>query len=239
MNNVLDTRQLTQVTLDERTNSFQVRWDNVLLLTAYGADETFILTRDGEKIVLQRKLHDVLTRFARENGIPNYLMAVLYDWVGCRTRGYVAGHYRLVPTCGVTNQQVVYYMVHHLEYADSLADDKGMMLIFKGRHRRIEAVVDTPPKTFQRIVAAADEVARIQLMTHEYCRYRYGKVDLEKMGERTYDSDYCVIEDRHQINSHIMEETILKVARLAFQETYGEEIDPEFLRSIKRVINRF
>ncbi len=44
--------------------------------------------------------------------VQEYEMEVHFAKVGCQTRGYVAGHHRLVPTCGSSNEQVIYYMVH-------------------------------------------------------------------------------------------------------------------------------
>lgn len=236
---IIDIASLHREEIDEITTSYQVRWDNTLLVTAYDDEATFILTTEGEKIVLQKRLKEVLARFAQENAIPNYQMGVLYEQVDCKTRGYIAGHHRLVPTCGVTNKQVVYYMVHHLEYAEALADDQGTMLVFNSHRRRCKVRLDSPEKTFRRIVDAADRVAKIQLKIHEYCRYQYGKVDYEKQEERTYNSDYCVIQSCQKMSINIMEETILWIIRNAYYAAYGEEIDPVFLSYIKKVINKF
>lgn len=238
-NEIIDINKLMQLEIDEVTTSFQVRWENVLLMTAYNANETFILTTAGEKVVLTRRLQDVLSKFARENAVPHYMMDVLYKEVGCRTRGYIAGHHRLVPSCGVSNSQVVYYMVHHLEYAEPLMVNKGTLLVFNGRQRKLYVAIASPESSFRRIVDAADRVAAIQLQIHEYCRYQYGKVNHEQLTERPYDSDYCVIQERRKKSTYIMKETVLQIVKTACVELYGEVFDPELLVQIKRVIDRY
>lgn len=239
MSTIIDMNNLSNQKIDEVTTSFQVRWDNVLLLTAYSANETFILTVEGEKIVLTRRLQDVLAKFAAENGIPRYLMETLYKQVGCRTRGYVAGHHRLVPSCGVSNERVVYYMVHHLDHAEPLAADKGTLMVFKGDHQRFYVAIPSPEKTFRRIIRAADEVAGIQLAIYESCREQYGKLPQGQLAERSYDSDYYVIQERREKSRYIMEETVIQIIKTAFIELYGEVFDKELLAQVKRVINRY
>lgn len=133
MRKKIDLMELHRLAIDGEPANYQVRWDNTLLIAAYDQDRTFILTTEGEKLVLKRRLSEVLDRFAEENSIHSHEMGVLYDLVGCRTRGYIAGHHRLVPTCGRSNSQVVYYMVHFLDDAAELIDDKRVEMLLRDR----------------------------------------------------------------------------------------------------------
>lgn len=239
MSEIIGMAKLQALAIDEETTSFQVRWDNTLLVTAYDHDRTFILTRDGERIVLQRSLTEVLSSFARENLVYHYEMAALYGMVGCQTFGYIAGHNRLVPTCGRTNSQVVFFMVQYLDHAAELASDKRVSLRLKGRHETYHVYVDTSYKTFCRMVRGADEVARLQLQDHECFSQRYGKHRVEELGERRYEDDYCVIEERKRHSKEIRLAEIVGILIAAHTIVYNEEIDPRLLRCIKRLIDYF
>lgn len=89
----IDLTAMPQVHIDEETNAFRPAWDNTILLTAYDASRTFVLTWDGRQLVLGQPLREVLSRFADDNDIAEYERQALYDLVGVRKgRGYVAGH---------------------------------------------------------------------------------------------------------------------------------------------------
>lgn len=236
---IIDMAKLATMKIDGVATNYQVRWDNTLLLTAYDQEQTFILTTDGERLLLRQRLRDVLRRFADENTIHQYEMEGLYKLVGCRTRGYIAGHHRLVPTCGQSNQQVIYYMVHFLDHAAELVDDKRVELLLKGSQGTYHVLVDTSYRTFRRIVSAADQVAKIQLRIYEYCRHQYGKVQAVDIQERPYESDYCVLQDRRRLGEEVLLATILAVIRAAHFELYGETMSQEFIDCVKRVIKRF
>lgn len=47
--------------------NYLVQWDNTLLLTAYDQNRTFVLTADGEQLLIRERLKDVLSRFAQTN----------------------------------------------------------------------------------------------------------------------------------------------------------------------------
>ena len=127
----IDMSRLDKLKIDGEVANYLVQWDNTLLIAAYDQDRTFILTTEGEKLVLKWRLSEVLDRFAEENSIHSHEMGALYDLVGCRTRGYIAGHHRLVPTCGRSNSQVVCYMVHFL---DDAATERKSKKIFMNGH---------------------------------------------------------------------------------------------------------
>ncbi|WP_181049496.1 hypothetical protein [Limosilactobacillus pontis] len=46
----IDLTKLAKLRIDEETNAFRPNWDNTILMTAYDAERTFILTRDGSSL---------------------------------------------------------------------------------------------------------------------------------------------------------------------------------------------
>lgn len=235
----IDMQMLNKLKIDGEVANYQVQWDNTLLLTAYDQHRTFVLTVDGEQLLIRERLRDVLSRFARENLIYDYQMEAQFDRVGCQTRGYVAGHYRLMPTCGSSNEQVVYYMVHLLENAKELENDKRIKMIMNGRQTdKYHIQVATSERTFRRIVKAADKVANVQLSLFEYTSYQIGKMEKEKT-KRTYFGDYCVHTKLRDLALNISIRTILHILNKAHKKVYGEEMPAELVKEVKRVINKF
>ncbi|MFR0608659.1 hypothetical protein ACLUV9_09785 [Limosilactobacillus balticus] len=212
---IIDMSMLDKLKIDGEVANYLVQWDNTLLLTAYDQNRTFVLTVDGEQLLIRERLKDVFSRFAQANLIYEYEMEVHFAKVGCQTRGYVAGHHRLVPTCGSSNEQVIYY-----------AGDK------------YHVQVATSARTFRRIVSAADEVANDQLSLFEYWMHRLGKVKRE-LFERTYFGDYCVYTKLRKLALDLFIRTVLHILNKAHKKVYGEETPAELVKEVKRVINKF
>ncbi len=211
---IIDMSMLDKLKIDGEVANYLVQWDNTLLLTAYDQNRTFVLTIDGE-------------------------LEVHFAKVGCQTRGYVAGHHRLVPTCGSSNEQVIYYMVHLMEDASELESDKRVEMIMNGREGdKYHIQIATSERTFRRIVSAADEVAKEQLSLFEYWMYRLGKVKRE-IFERTYFGDYCVYTKLRKLALDLFIRTVLHILNKAHKKVYGEETPAELVKEVKRVINKF
>ena len=51
MNGIIDISRLGELEDYLVTSGFQPRWDNVLLMTGYDRERTYVLTRDGEGII--------------------------------------------------------------------------------------------------------------------------------------------------------------------------------------------
>ena len=64
--------------IDGEVANYLVRWDNTLLLTAYDQNRTFVLTADGEQLLIRERLKDVLSRFAQTNLIY-YMVHLMED----------------------------------------------------------------------------------------------------------------------------------------------------------------
>ena len=64
---IIDMSMLDKLKIDGEVANYLVRWDNTLLLTAYDQNRTFVLTADGEQLLIRERLKDVLSRFAQAN----------------------------------------------------------------------------------------------------------------------------------------------------------------------------
>ena len=63
----IDMSRLDKLKIDGEMANYLVQWDNTLLLTAYDQNRMFVLTIDGERLLIRERLKDVLSRFAQAN----------------------------------------------------------------------------------------------------------------------------------------------------------------------------
>ena len=63
----IDMSMLDKLKIDREVVNYLVQWDNTLLLTAYDQNRMFVLTIDGERLLIRERLKDVLSRFAQAN----------------------------------------------------------------------------------------------------------------------------------------------------------------------------
>ena len=75
---IIDMSMLDKLKIDGEVANYLVQWDNTLLLTAYDQNRTFVLTVDGEQLLIRERLKDVLSRFAQTNLIY-YMVHLMED----------------------------------------------------------------------------------------------------------------------------------------------------------------
>ena len=63
----IDMSRLDKLKIDGEAANYLVQWDNTLLLTAYDQNRMFVLTIDGERLLIRERLKDVLSRFTQAN----------------------------------------------------------------------------------------------------------------------------------------------------------------------------
>lgn len=161
--------QLDISDIDQFAPAFKVRWDNVLALTAFSAKETLICTSQGKKVVVRQTLRETLSRFADEYDLSQDEMRALYEG---KTQGYVAGRHKLVPTCGVGNKQVIYYMAHLMQEYHELVNGVMMEFVVGNVHHHLFA--DASYRTFKRLMLAADQAGQKQLNALKWKMHNYG-----------------------------------------------------------------
>lgn len=235
-NHTLDLRQIDQVPITEITNGFEVRWDNTLLVTAYQEGQTLVVTTNGECLVLKRSLRQVLDQFAEASGIHHFEMRALYQMIGERTLGYIAGNFQLVPTCGRTNNQVAYYMNHHL---DNCVNDDGTVLATflttKGNFQRV--IFPTSYQTFVRLREAANLVGKMHLESLENLCRHYGVKRRAVQGMTSQTSD-LVRQQRRDHHEQVIYRIIYNVVAESAMNSFGENFDAAFYRQLKTSFHR-
>ncbi len=195
--NEIDLGRLSTIPIDGEIKNFQVRWDNTILITAYDAQRTFILTDDGHRLLLRSPLRVVLKRFCEDNDISPFKIAATYRRINhSKGRGYICGRWLLVPTHGTTNANVAFYMAHFLKYHCWCKERDRVMCKFECLHYSCDVYVDTSLASFDKIINAADRVSYrqkvaliaqcnnynltdIPVLTDYYDRAKYRRVNHE------------------------------------------------------------
>lgn len=229
--------ELSELVLDEETTGFRPNWDNIILMTAYDKKRTFILTWDGRYLVLPRPLGTVLEQFAQDNDIADYERQALYDMIGVyKGRGYIAGHNRLVPTCGTTNDSVVYYVARRLAGREAIEDGQMVEASFRGRkHQLFRVVIDTSYKTFMNLLEATDEVAGVQLDILEWRMHSYR---VKKVNKRDSVRFYAMYGNHRLKSRDLRRRWIMMLVRRVIRDYCTEEECAEIERLIKHYIEK-
>lgn len=158
--NEIDLSRLSMVSIEEEIENFQVRWDNTILITAYDAQRTFILTHDGHRLLLRNSLKEVLKQFREDNDVSMFKVGAAYRRINhSKGRGYICGRWLLVPTHGTTNANVAYYMAHFLKYHCWCKQRDRVMCRFECPEFNCDVYVDTSLASFDKIINAADQVS--------------------------------------------------------------------------------
>lgn len=155
---------------DYVVDTFHITWQSVLLLTGrlYQRQKaTLVVTTKGQVLLICQPIHDVLKTFFEENCIGDVESRVYYKMLGMprATRSAVAGKYQLVPTCGMSNDDVVWVMTHHLLHAElAKPNDNGLRLQFDNVVTGVPLLVTLNycGKSFIHNMEVADKVAELQ-----------------------------------------------------------------------------
>lgn len=214
-----------------RVPFFTIDWENVLALTKYHTNQTAILKTTGEKLVLNQPLRETLQKFALDHGIFHYEMQALYGMVNERTLGYIAGPHQLIPSCGAGNDRVVYCMAHHLQEAHRCPN--GVILEFVVSNRTHYLVVDTSYCTFRRMMTAGDQVTNLQVSVLNWLLHDYG---IEKFPNR--ERTYYALNNWWQTYRNVQAVRCKALISQSFKRVYGEEVDPDLLAAIDRLMKK-
>lgn len=229
-----DFSDLSTIEINAEMEGFQPRFDNTLALTAY-QQQTLILTREGQVIILNCRLQECLNRFRRENGICRHELNAYYSMAHCQTQAIISGHYRLVPTHGASNHQVVYYMAHHLDTYSYSRKLNRLLIILKGRVNLYQLRVDASFSSFGRILTAADQVANLQLANIEDAMWRMGTYR-EHNDLRPASGTYLSHQQGLALHQRILANYAVAVTNEAFLAAFGELPDADFRRRLSSVI---
>lgn len=230
----IDFSDLATIKINGEIEGFQPRFDNTLALTAYH-QQTLILTQDGQAVILNRRLQECLSRFRKENGICRHELDAYYTMARCQTQAIISGHYRLVPTHGASNHQVVYYMAHCLDTYSYSRKLHRLLIILKGQEGLYQLRVDASFSSFGRILAAADRVANLQLANVEGAMWRMG-IHQNGNGIRPVSSTFLSHQEGLAIHQQILANYATAVTNETFLAQFGELPDAAFHRRLTTVI---
>ena len=239
MNGIIDISRLGELEDYLVTSGFQPRWDNVVLMTGYDRERTYVLTRDGEGIILPKRLKEVLHDFSEWADVPRIEMQILYRMVGGHTPGIIAGHYELVPTCGQSNCRVAYYMAHHMDNYQLNQENKNILITFKGANQRlITVMVDACMATFNRLLQQAHAVGKIQLESVKNLCNKFGIGDQELNHlscTTTYHERYL---HRKQYEKVFLDQILDGVKQTA-DKCYGDDLSTDFYAQLRRTLTLY
>ena len=239
MDEIIDVSRLGDLKNYSVTAIFQLRWDNVLLMTPYDRKRTYILTTDGKELVLEQPLQKVLRNFGEFAGVHQIEMQTLYSIVKGQTMGIIAGQYELVPTCGRGNCRVAYYMAHHIDHYQLNQENNGVLITFKGCDQKLITVaVETCMKTFERLLHQAHEVGKIQLESVKNLCNSFG------IGNNEFTYFTCAATNHEQFlhrkqYERVFMDQILKVVSRTADRCYGEDLTAGFYKQLRRILSRY
>lgn len=85
-----DFSDLSTIEINAEMEGFQPRFDNPLALTAY-RQQTLILTREGQAVILNCRLQECLSRFRKENASVGMNYPLIIPWPAVRPRQLFRG----------------------------------------------------------------------------------------------------------------------------------------------------
>lgn len=216
-----------------RVNDKRLDWQNTLLLTRANEDETFVLMKNGSRLLISKKMSEVLNDFSRENECFDRCIRPCYQFVKETIHGRVSGHYRLLPSSGHQNQDVVYYMAHHMREFHYLRESGEMVLTMVTDQGEINVKVLAYEKTFKRILENADAVSHLQLMEVHHKMHRYGiKHHCNDIANQYHEN-----KERSRKVMEIVLERYYSVTKIVYKNLYGELPGEEYRKEFIRVLN--
>lgn len=163
----------------EKVDHYRLTWDNFLLITKYQERQTFILLTNGFRLVINKPIKQVLRDFSCINQCYTRCNIPYYEMLGERNpiKAYVAGYNILVPSMGINNEEVVYYMAKPMKMHYYSEEQQGMMLMFETDKHEINVMVPAYANKFEKILAQADQISHMHLAELREKLIRYGMRD--------------------------------------------------------------
>lgn len=146
------------------TSYQHVSWDNLFFLTAYQPGQTFLMMADGQGLVVDRSVKEVVNEFAKVNQVWALDTKCFYCDYPRRPIAYVDGRHALVPSQGIKDENVVYYMSNFMVHHHFDRRLGGMLLCFQTSEQghTIKLLLDVSPKSFDGILQIVDQIAAQQ-----------------------------------------------------------------------------
>lgn len=211
-----------------------LRWDDCLLLSHYGEDKTFVLMTDGTHLVVEQSLRESINAFARFNVCHQSNIcpgATLFDRP---VRGIVAGMNRLLPTSGLHNPNLVYYMARFLLGYVYLPQTGEICLHFVNDHLNCRIAIPAYQETFNKILQEADELSSVQLSLLHYFMHCYAYQ--HKCTQLT--NDYHRSRQMREKAIQWEETKLLWIVNEAYKICYGQAMEEEMRAELITVMEK-
>ena len=219
----------------EVVEHFDLNWENAFLITHYHYLKTFVLLSNCRK---NKPLRAVINEFAHRNQCYRRCIDPHYDFIRSTmqerglTCGYIAGNHRLLPTMGLKNAELVYYMAKPMKHHYYSDHHQGMVLNFEAGEHYLNVIVPTSEKKFEKILAVADQISSYQFDEIHEKMHRYG-YDHQCTGMTNH---YHMRATLYKKVAQFAEWRYTSLVRKAFINTYGDEPEREFIDNFKKVL---
>ncbi|MDO4903887.1 MAG: hypothetical protein Q3959_06475 [Limosilactobacillus sp.] len=230
---MIDFSDLKSMPIDATVESFTLKRDNFLSVTAYDDCSSVVLTMEGNIVRLMKPLKKCLKEYCEVYHINQHELSAHYKQVSCSTKALVHGRYLIIPTHGATNPNVVYYNDFYIDSSKYLDESSRMLLSFKNDKGVVyKILVDASERTFNRIRESAHYVSKNQLdICYEYM-YQLGIIQPDQLIVNNYGSHLSMF----KLIDNIKIEQITDLVNTTYKRVFGSEADEEFLKELLSLI---
>lgn len=220
--------------IDCRLPKANLSWDDCLLLSHYGEGATFVLMADGTHLVVEQSLRESINAFARFNDCHQSNICPGASLFDRPVRGIVAGMNRLLPTSGLHNPNLVYYMARFLLGYVYLPQTGEISLHFKSDQLNCRVAIPAYPETFTKILNEADELSSVQLSLLYYFMHCYAYQ--HECTQLT--NDYHRSRQMREKAIQWEETKLLWIVNEAYETCYGQSMEEEMRAKLIAVMEK-
>lgn len=219
-------------------DSAKIRWDDTLIFREAKINNeklTVILYDYGEIIGVHQPISKMITEFAREVGLNNVITranARVYNVGKCMP--VTNGRFQMIPTCGVRNDDVMWFMKHRVLSAGADPKDGRLLIAFE---ENIQVKINLSEAVYNRRARQADEISSLQFGYLEYIKYRYGAEGYQHTGGRIPVEDRHLNEERRLLRTLGVDaaiDTLEKLAEKIFGQKLSDDEKKDFISMLEQ-----
>lgn len=234
LNDEIKTIDDLKLSIDCHLPKVNLSWDDCLLFTSYDKDQTFVLMADGKHLLIEQSLRECINAFAKFNNCLQSNICPSSVILGQHVRGIVAGLNRLLPSSGVHNPDVVFYMARLLKGYVYLRDEGQVIAHLVNSKVNYRIAIPAYKRTFASILKDADELSDLQLGVLHYLMHCYAyKHECTQLANHYH----CNRQMRQQV-AKWDETKLLWIVNEAYKTCYGQPVEDEMRSELVSVMER-